>query len=260
MRNWLRILMNQVSEITRRNLFDEMSLLKINWAGRFDEVHFLGRIFDLKALPSTDHRFQDAGQDIWQHRINNYDWQDDWVFSDPRFNLLFCEDDTFLKFLCEIIHPVVRNDAEEVNRLVELYNKHVNVDGFEIIEYVKISERPVFKGKELSRAGKLIQKFKELNSVAIEESDMNQPDTHVTSEGKLRVFLCHASEDKAEARKLYASLKEDVFIPWLDEEDLLPGQDWDHEVRKAVRSTDVVLILLSHNSITKAGYVQKEIK
>jgi len=252
--------MNQISEITRRNIFDEMTLVKINWAGRFDEVHFLGRIFDLTSLPSTDHRFRDAGQDIWQHRINNYDWQDDWVFCDPRFNLLFCEDETFLKFLCETIHPVVRSDDEEVKRLVKLYNKHLNVDGFEIIEYVKISERPVFKGKEMNQAGKLLQKFKELNTANSDESDTNQTDTHITAEDKLRVFLCHANEDKTEARKLYARLKEDGFIPWLDEEDLMPGNDWDLEIRKAVRSTDVVLILLSYNSVTKAGYVQKEIR
>jgi len=55
--------MNQITEITRRNLFDEMSLLKIKWAGRLGDAQFLSRVFDLKSLPSADHRFQDAGQD-----------------------------------------------------------------------------------------------------------------------------------------------------------------------------------------------------
>lgn len=235
-------------------------LVNINWAGRLDEVHFLDRIFDLKSLPSTDDRFKDAGQDIWQHRINNSDWQDDWIFYDSRFNLIYCEDETFLKFLCETIHPVVRSDIEEVKRLGNIYNKHLNADGFELTEYTTISERPVFKGKEMSRAGKLLQKIKELDTANSDESDTNSTIAHTTEEGSLRVFLCHASEDKAEARKLYAKLKKDGFIPWLDEEDLLPGSDWDLEIRKAVRSTDVVLILISHNSVTKAGYVQKEIK
>ena len=45
---------------------------------------------------------------------------------------------------------------------------------------------------------------------------------------KLRVFLCHASDDKPAVRKLYASLKSVPWIdPWLDEENLFPGQDWD---------------------------------
>ena len=193
--------MSQISEVTRRNIFDEMALMKINWAGRFDEVHFLGRIFDLSSLPSTDHRFRDASQDIWQHRINNYDWQDDWVFYDSRFNLLFCEDETFLNFLCETVHPVVRNDDEEVKRLVNLYNKHLNIDGFEIIEYVKISERPVFKGKVVSRAGKLLQTLKELDTSNSDESNTSTTSAPIIDMDTLRIFLCHASEDKPEAKK-----------------------------------------------------------
>ncbi len=43
---------------------------------------------------------------------------------------------------------------------------------------------------------------------------------------RLRVFLCHASDNKPAARTLYASLKSLPWIdPWLDEENLLPGQD-----------------------------------
>jgi hypothetical protein len=79
--------------------------------------------------------------------------------------------------------------------------------------------------------------------------------------GPLRVFLCHASGDKPAVRDLYQRLSQEKFIqPWLDEEELLPGQDWDTEIRKAVRVSDLVLVCLSPQSITKAGYVQKEIK
>ncbi|HXV44695.1 MAG TPA: SUMF1/EgtB/PvdO family nonheme iron enzyme, partial [Anaerolineae bacterium] len=77
----------------------------------------------------------------------------------------------------------------------------------------------------------------------------------------LRVFLCHASGDKPAVRDLYQRLSGEGFIqPWLDEEELLPGQDWQREIPKAVRAADVVLVCLSPHSITKAGYVQKEIK
>jgi hypothetical protein len=48
--------------------------------------------------------------------------------------------------------------------------------------------------------------------------------------------------------------------PWLDEEKLVPGQDWDLEIKKAVRSSHVVLVCLTARSITKEGYVQKEIR
>jgi hypothetical protein len=76
---------------------------------------------------------------------------------------------------------------------------------------------------------------------------------------KLKMFLCHASEDKTQVRQLYARLKNENFAPWLDEEDILPGQDWKFEIAQAVRKTHVVLVCLSHKSITKTGYVQKEI-
>jgi hypothetical protein len=48
--------------------------------------------------------------------------------------------------------------------------------------------------------------------------------------------------------------------PWLDEENLLPGQDWNYEISRAVRDSDVVLVCLSENSVSKTGYVQREIK
>lgn len=75
----------------------------------------------------------------------------------------------------------------------------------------------------------------------------------------LRVFLCHASEDKSTVRNLYYRLRAEGLDPWLDEINLLPGQKWRREIPKAVRSADIVLVCLSNNSITKAGYVRDEI-
>jgi hypothetical protein len=76
----------------------------------------------------------------------------------------------------------------------------------------------------------------------------------------LRVFLCHSSGDKQAVRLLYNQLREDGFEPWLDEQNLLAGQDWHHEIIKAVRDSDIVVVCLSNRSITTAGYVQREIK
>lgn len=76
----------------------------------------------------------------------------------------------------------------------------------------------------------------------------------------LRAFLCHAREDKPAVRDLYKDLRKDGIEPWLDEEDLLPGMDWEQEIPKAVRASDVVLVCLSRSAVNKVGYVQKEIK
>jgi hypothetical protein len=80
------------------------------------------------------------------------------------------------------------------------------------------------------------------------------------SHRRLRVFLCHATFDKPIVRSLYHRLRADGIQPWFDEEDLLPGQEWRDEIPKAVRACDVVIVCLSRRSVTKVGYVQKEIK
>ncbi len=78
--------------------------------------------------------------------------------------------------------------------------------------------------------------------------------------GRLRIFLCHASEDKQTVRDLNARLSNDGFDPWLDEERILPGQEWQREITSALHDADVVLVCLSKTSVSKTGYVQKEIK
>jgi hypothetical protein len=76
----------------------------------------------------------------------------------------------------------------------------------------------------------------------------------------LRVFMCHASSDKADVRKLYERLVADGIDAWLDEKKLLPGQEWQVEIPKAVRNSDAVLVCLSPVSVSKTGFVQKEIR
>jgi hypothetical protein len=75
-----------------------------------------------------------------------------------------------------------------------------------------------------------------------------------------RIFLCHANEDKPQVREVYHRLKTEGFQPWLDEEDLLPGQLWNQEIRRALRNSDFILIFFSQTSIAKRGYVQREMK
>jgi len=78
---------------------------------------------------------------------------------------------------------------------------------------------------------------------------------------KLRVFLCHATEDRPATRELYQKLAAEPWIqPWMDMEDLLPGQDFDLEIYKALRDSDAILICLSQTSVTKSGYLNKEIR
>jgi hypothetical protein len=91
----------KISQLTRRDLIDAIAAERLDWSGRLEESEFLSRIYDLESLPSTDGRFKDAAGDIWQHRVNNFDWDEDWVFYDSRFGLMNGDDEIFLRFLCE---------------------------------------------------------------------------------------------------------------------------------------------------------------
>ena len=75
------------------------------------------------------------------------------------------------------------------------------------------------------------------------------------------MFLCHSSSYKTVVRDLYQKLSAEGWIdPWLDEEKLYPGQDWNLEIEKAVEAADAILVCLSNHSITKEGYVQRELR
>ncbi len=93
----------------------------------------MSRLADLAKLPSRDHRFATAERDIWQHRINNEDWDDDWVFHDTRFDLAE-SDDALLAFVCEMLHPRVRSNNDERRRLAESFNEVLRPEGWEVIE------------------------------------------------------------------------------------------------------------------------------
>src|SRR4051812_38635449 len=81
-----------------------------------------------------------------------------------------------------------------------------------------------------------------------------------SSSDAFTVFLCHASEDKNAVRDLYNRLRLRGVRCWFDEEDLLPGQVWEEEIKKAVRATRWVIVCLSRTSVGKEGFVQKELK
>jgi len=118
--------------------------MKTVWSGVLDDAGFLGRLYDLDALPSDDPRFRTAAGDIVQHRVRNpLDWEDDWIFYDPRFGLAD-SDDALLRFLAEMLHPYVRTDLAEVERLRTFLNAVLAHDGYEIVKIDDISGAPIF--------------------------------------------------------------------------------------------------------------------
>lgn len=74
------------------------------------------------------------------------------------------------------------------------------------------------------------------------------------------VFISYASEDEGKARTVYKKLKGESLKPWIDKENILPGEEWDLKIQEALRESDFLVICLSNKSVTKRGYIQKEIK
>lgn len=80
------------------------------------------------------------------------------------------------------------------------------------------------------------------------------------SSKSLKIFLCHSSGDKPQVKQLHDFLLKNGAAPWLDAEQLLPGQDWNLEINKALDDSDVILLCLSKKSVDKEGYVQREMR
>ena len=101
--------------------------------------------------------------------------------------------------------------------------------------------------------------FKELKAIDGMDIQMETSKASGNTTKSLKIFICHATEDKINALKVYEYLKNNGFQPWLDSIDLIPGQKWEVEIPKVIESSDIILVCLSQYSVTKEGYVQKEI-
>jgi hypothetical protein len=100
--------------------------------------------------------------------------------------------------------------------------------------------------------------FKMAERRRIPDNSVTSSSTAVIEDKTPLVFICHASEDKVAVRTYAVRLREAGFATWLDEEQLLPGQEWDVEIRKAIARSNAVIVFLSTKS-QKRGYVQREI-
>ncbi len=141
----------QVTQVTRSLIVDRLVIAEREFNGRLDLMSFLKRIWDLSSMPSSDHRFQNAEGDIWQHMVRNQDWDRSYLLCD-RLNLLGCEDRVFLQFLETCLHPLVVTDEEAANELAAELNKFIEKDGYRLIIASRISDRAVFSAVELEAA------------------------------------------------------------------------------------------------------------
>jgi hypothetical protein len=75
-----------------------------------------------------------------------------------------------------------------------------------------------------------------------------------------QIFLSYAREDEDKVKELYQRLSDAGFEPWMDKNDILPGEIWKSRIPQAIRESDFFLACLSGNSVNKRGWIQREIK
>ena len=137
---------NRISEITRRDIVDELLLSGEPFHGRLDLVSFLKRVWPLHEMASTDYRFTDAEGDIWQHMVNNSDWDDNYLLN-KRLAIMEIPDKQFATFLETCVHPLVQPDTQKTDKLVKLFNEALVNDGFTMTVTGQKSGRNVYKVK-----------------------------------------------------------------------------------------------------------------
>jgi len=74
------------------------------------------------------------------------------------------------------------------------------------------------------------------------------------------VFISYAREDYETENRLYKDLARFGVKPWLDQKDMLPGENWKVTISNEIKRASYFLALISSNSVNKRGYVQKELK
>ena len=75
-----------------------------------------------------------------------------------------------------------------------------------------------------------------------------------------RVFISYAREDAALASKVFDALQKEYFEPWLDQESLQGGDDWNKRIENDLDASDFVLVLYTPAFCRKTdSYVNKEV-
>ena len=160
-------------------------------------------------------------------------------------------------------------------RLLNLFSKAGKVKSVQIFKEIESKQLAIFAYVEMSTQAEAIRamyffhrkKF-DGRPLAVKigekgEEESIDEDLSVGSidlnQRRLHVFLCHAHKDALAVQAVYKRLEKSNIDTWLDKEKLLPGSDWEYEIRQAVRQSDIVTVCLS-NGFDQRGFRQKEVR
>jgi hypothetical protein len=154
----------KITEYTRTDIVDALLSDKDHsFKGKLDLISFLKKVWPLESMPSQDSRFKDAAGDIWQHTVNNYDWDESELLY-TRLGINEVPDEQFVRFVETCMSPSVSRDPERIESLATLFNKYLPHDGFIAKPNGTVSGRTIYKvvtltGEEVGEAYEVVLSF-----------------------------------------------------------------------------------------------------
>jgi hypothetical protein len=163
-----------ITELTRTDIVDSLLLDKENpFHGNLDMISFLKRVWPLDSMPSEDSRFHNAAGDIWQHTVNNNDY-DDATLLYRRLGINEVSDTQFIHFLETCLSPIVARDPNRIEALAAVFNTYLKNDGFVARPTGQISGRTIYKivsttGAEIIETYEVVLSFAGEDRVYVEK-------------------------------------------------------------------------------------------
>ncbi|GAA2779250.1 DUF4263 domain-containing protein [Kitasatospora sp. CM 4170] len=219
----------EITAVTRQDILKYLRGMSSPWWGKLDEVTFLEGLYDLDRCQSENSQLPTVRADIQQHRFNNYDLPDDWIFEDPRLELAQGPDEVLLAFLARVVHPEVAADVEEALAYVEELNRLLAPDGWGLRSYEFVSGRPLYTPVRVAPTGPLVP-------LPLGDEDTGKLDLVL---GQTYSLLDCASEESARdlLRTAVLTLRRDggFFHP-------MPGDGWTADTYEAVLTVERELL------------------
>jgi len=76
----------------------------------------------------------------------------------------------------------------------------------------------------------------------------------------MKIFITYASEDKPTAESIAFSLRSRGYKVFLDRDDLPPGESYDQQIARAVKSSGILIFLVSPESVAEGRYTLTELR
>jgi hypothetical protein len=182
---------------------------------------------------------------MWQHTVNNFDWSDNDIINDSRFNPLQLSTSDFTKFVNAALDRETR-PREELEKLVEAIRPVVAHAGAHV---VRREEFGVFEGYILSDQP-------EDQSHGATASP--PPPANWLNPQRFRLFISHIAIHKDKATRLKSCLVRYGIDGFVAHEDIEPTLEWQSEIEKALRTMDAFLAIHTVG-FAKSIWTQQEV-